>query len=306
MIRCVTVGVLGLFLLTPSWASGPEEAFTEAWARFEREHLASAERSGMVGSAALFMHGGKTLGVSGQGYSDLASMTPVTRDTIFHWASCTKMFTGIAIMQLRDRGALSLDDPIVKYLPELRQVHNPFGSMDAITLDHLLTHSAGFRAGTWPWMDKEWQDQPRHWSQIVAMLPYTEVLFEPGSQYGYSNPGVIFLGRVIEILSGDDYEVYVDKNILKPLGMHDAFFDNTPYYLEGRRSRVYFSKNGESTDGGSDFDAGITVSNGGLNASLRDMARFAAFLAGGPGAGDPERHRLVLERSSLEAMWERR
>ena len=52
-------------------------------------------------------------------------------DTIFHWASITKTFTGIAIMQLRDRGLLSLDDPIVKYLPELRQVHNPHGDIDA-------------------------------------------------------------------------------------------------------------------------------------------------------------------------------
>ena len=55
-------------------------------------------------------------------------------DTIYHWASITKTFTGIAIMQLRERGLLKLDDPIVRYVPELKAVHNPFGSMEAITI----------------------------------------------------------------------------------------------------------------------------------------------------------------------------
>jgi CubicO group peptidase (beta-lactamase class C family) len=49
------------------------------------------------------------------------------------------------------------------------------------------------------------------------MLPYTEILFPPGSKHSYSNPGIMFLGRIIELLTGDDFEVYVDKNILKPL-----------------------------------------------------------------------------------------
>ena len=70
-----------------------------------------------------------------------------------HWAT----MTGIAIMQLRDRGLLSLDDPIVKYVPELARVHDPFGDPSAITLRMLMSHRAGFRGGTWPWRDEEWQ-----------------------------------------------------------------------------------------------------------------------------------------------------
>ncbi len=123
-------------------------------------------------------------------------------------------------MQLRDRGLLSLDDPIVKYIPELRQVHNPFGDMGEITIRHLMTHSAGFRGATWPWKDKAWQPhEPLHLSQLVAMFPYTEIEFKPGSQWSYSNPGIIFLGRVIELLTTDDFEVYVNKNIFMPLDM---------------------------------------------------------------------------------------
>ena len=82
-----------------------------------------------------------------EGYQDLATKRPVDADTIFHWASITKTFTGIAIMQLRDRGLLSLDDPVVKYVPELRRVHNPFGDISQVTIRHLMTHSAGLPRG---------------------------------------------------------------------------------------------------------------------------------------------------------------
>ena len=129
-----------------------------------------------------------------------------------------------------DHGRLKLDDPIIKYVPELKAVHNPFGDMNEITIRHLMTHSAGFRDATWPWGgDKDWQPhEPTKWDQLVAMMPYTEILFKPGSKFSYSNPGIIFLGRVIEALSGEDYEVYIDKNIFKPLEMSRSYFDTTP------------------------------------------------------------------------------
>src|ERR1051326_1115279 len=109
------------------------------------------------------------------------------------------------------------------------------------------------------------------------MMPYTEILFPPGSKYSYSNPGIIFLGRVIEKLSGDDFEVYVDKNVLKPLGMTHSYFDVSPYHLVADRSNNYEVEAGKVTANGLDFDTGITVSNGGLNAPITDMAKTVAF-----------------------------
>jgi CubicO group peptidase (beta-lactamase class C family) len=136
------------------------------------------------------------------------------------------------------------------------------------------------------------------------MLPYTDVQFAPGSKYSYSNPGVIFLGRIIERLSGDDYEVYVTKNILMPLGMHASFFDRAPYHLLPRRSHSYLRDDSGIQEARFDFDTGITVSNGGLNAPLGDMANYVAFLLGG-GPKDPPEGTLVLKRSSLDEMWTR-
>jgi CubicO group peptidase (beta-lactamase class C family) len=206
-------------------------------------------------------------------------------------------------MQLRDRGLLSLDDPIVKYLPELRQVHNPYGDMAQVTLRHLLSHSAGFRNPTWPWGEgKEWEPfEPPRYEQLAAMLPYTQLLFAPGSRWSYSNPGIVFLGRTIELLTNEDYEVYVDKNILRPLGMHRPSSTNAPALL-AHRSHSYYYDGRETREARFDFDSGVTVSNGGLNAPFPDMARYLAFLLGDPARGAA--HEVVLKRSSLEEMWQ--
>ena len=252
----------------------------------------------------MFVKAGAVTLKSFTGYQDLATKRPVDEETIYHWASVTKTLTGVAVMQLRDRGLLSLDDPIVKYLPELRQVHNPYGSMSDVTIRQLMSHSAGFRASTWPWgTDKEWEPfEPPRYEQLQAMLPYTELLFPPGSKYSYSNPGIVFLGRTIELLTNEDYEVYVDKNVLRPLGMHRSFFDRTPYYLLPHRSHSYFFDGQSYREARFDFDTGVTVSNGGLNGPLGDMALYLGFLAG----DRPIRatYDSVLKRSSLEEMWQ--
>jgi CubicO group peptidase (beta-lactamase class C family) len=251
----------------------------------------------------MFFHGDTVVAKEFHGFADLANQRKVDERTIFHWASITKTFTAVALMQLRDRGLLSLDDPAVKHVPELRAVHDSFGPIEAITLRHLLSHSAGFRNPTWPWGgDQPWHPfEPTQWSQLVAMLPYTEILFPPGTKFSYSNPGLIFVGRTIEAEAGEDYEVYLEKNLLRPLGMTSAYFDRTPYHLQSYRSNNYDVANGTPTPNGLDFDTGITVSNGGLNASVPDLVKYLQFLAGAPGLSEPARG--VLARPTLEEMW---
>ena len=261
-------------------------------------------QAGVVGSGFVFIRNGVTIADYHYGLSDTATNQAVDADTIWHWASNTKPFTGVAIMQLRDRGLLRLDDPVTKYLPELRAVHNPYGSMDEITIRHLMTHSAGFRGPTWPWDKGEsWEPfEPTEYSQLVAMFPYTEILFKPGSKFSYSNPGIVFLGRIIEKLSGEHYETYIDKNILRPLEMSHSYFDTTPAYLLKHRSHSYYLRDGKRTEGRFDANTGITVSNSGLNAPLGDMVKWIKFLLGDPKRRDV--YDLVLKRSSLEEMWQ--
>ncbi len=220
MIRTAVVAAALAVLGTGLAEAQARPILPAGWAPVRDYFVQTSKAGGVVGGEIGLIRGDSLLAIDAFGDADRDPTRLVDANTIWHWASVTKTFTAIGIMQLRDRGRLSLDDPIVKYVPELRAVHDPFGSIDAITIRELLSHSAGFRNPTWPWGgDQPWQPfEPTEWSQLVAMMPYTEILFPPGSKYSYSNPGVIFLGRVIEKLSGDDYEVYVEKNILRPLG----------------------------------------------------------------------------------------
>lgn len=294
---------LGLLFLILIAVTADTFAQTASLKAFDALYQKELKDAGIVGSSFVFLKDGKVLLERHFGSANLSKNQAVDADTIYHWASNTKPFTGIAIMQLRDRGLLKLDDPVTKYLPELRDVHNKFGSMDEITIRYLMTHSAGFRGSTWPWdRGQDWEPfEPTEYSQLVAMFPFTEILFKPGSKFSYSNPAIIFLGRIIEKLTGEDYEVYVDKNILKPLRMHSSYFDSTPYHLLKHRSHSYYLRDGKRTEGRFDVNTGITVSNGGLNSSIADMVKYLNFLTG---AGSQDVYEGVLKRSSLEEMWQ--
>ncbi|HEU4893428.1 MAG TPA: hypothetical protein VFT47_17860 [Vicinamibacterales bacterium] len=99
-------------------------------------------------------------------------------------------------------------------------------------------------------------------------------------------------------MTGDDYEIYVAKNILMPLEMHRTFFDRAPYHLRDRRSHSYVRTDGGLEEMRFDFDTGITVSNGGLNAPLTDMARYLGFLMA-------IRHARNTRECSAGAHWRR-
>ena len=279
--------------------------FSDAYKKFKLFYERELKQAGIAGGGFVFLKDGKIAAKEFYGSANLEKNQPTDENTIYHWASNTKPFTGIAIMQLRDRGLLKLDDAAIKYLPELNRVHNPFGEMQDITIRHLLNHSAGFRNSTFPYKNgKDWQPfEPTEYAQVEAMLPFTEILFKPGSRYGYSNLGIVFLGRIIERMTGDDYEVYVDKNILKPLEMHRSYFDATPYHLLKYRSHSYYIENGKRTPGRFDADSGITVSNSGLNSPLPDMIKYLNFLIGAE-AGKKEVYDGVLKRASLEEMFQ--
>lgn len=273
---------------------------------FRPQFQSVLKQHGVVGGSFELIRGNDPAEALTFGEMSIDTHRPVDAATAYNWASITKTMTAIAILQLRDRGKLSLNDPAVKYIPELRQVHDQFGPIDAITIRHLLTHGAGFRNPTWPWdcddsSNCDWQPfEPTKWTQVAAMLPYTHIAFTPGSRWSYSNLGYVFLGQIIERLSGDDFEVYIDKNILKPLGMTESYFDRAPYFLERDVSASYLRAGAKLTPQPVNFDTGITTSNSGLKAPVADMAKYARFLIG---ESSNTRYDLVLKRSSLEEAW---
>jgi CubicO group peptidase (beta-lactamase class C family) len=243
----------------------------------------------IVGAAYVLVKDGRMRESHSVGMADREGNQPVDQNTIFHWGSITKTLTAVAVMQLRDRHRLSLDDSITKYVPELNRIHSDYGPVSQVTLKQLMSHSAGFQGPTWPYRDddKPWQPfEPTEWAQLVAMMPYQELAFKPGSKFSYSNPAFIYLARVIEKVSGLPYQTYMQRNILTPLGM-------TPYLLqpdagcfgEGSLKQLFGLSRyrGKETikANGREFDTGITTPNGGLNAPLGDLVRWVAFLTAG-------------------------
>lgn len=284
---------LALFTVT---LAHPAEA-QRGWPAVARRFDAFAREAGVVGGSAVLVRDGRIAARHHYGFADRARGRRADDSTLYHWASVTKTLTAIAVLQLRDRGLLALDDPVTRWVPELRAMYDPDGAVDRITLRLLLSHSSGLQAPTWPWDRGEpWEPfEPTQWSQLAAMMPYQRLEFRPGERYGYSNPGYIYLARVVEAITGDPWAVYVQKNIWMPLGLRLSYVGATPHHLSRHRSHGYRLAADTLADLGADFDPGITIPNSGWNAPVTDVARYLAFLAGGESA--------VLSRRTREEMW---
>ena len=308
------------FTLLLSLCSAPVSATTllaqahppAAWPAAVQAFDALLRTDSVVGGSLVLVQEGRIVSRHDAGFLDRATRRPLPPDAVMHWGSITKTLTAVAILQLRDRGLLSLDDPVTRWVPELRQVHNPFGSMDGITLRMLLSHSSGFQNPTWPYRQYvAWEPfEPTRWEQLVSMMPYQKILFPPGTRYGYSNPGYIYLARVIESITGDPWQSYIYKNIWLPLGFTASYFGTTPPHLAALRPNNYTLVKDSSgvervIDNGPDFDPGITIPNGGWNAPLQDLATWIGFLSAATRADPARRARFetVLRHTTLEEMW---
>jgi CubicO group peptidase (beta-lactamase class C family) len=281
---------------------------TAALQRFRAAFETYVGSDPIVGAAYVVLERDRVIDWQTFGQADREPSQRADRDTVFHWGSITKTLTAVAIMQLRDQGKLTLDDPIVRYVPELVRIHTDHGPIAQVTLRHLLSHSSGFQGPTWPYRDdsKPWQPfEPTEWAQLVAMMPYQEMAFQPGSRFSYSNPAFIYLARVIEKVSGESYEAYIRTHIWMPLKMTHSYFNISPASLAAARSNNYtVSVGADGKDvvkaNGREFDTGITTPNGGWNAPLGDLVTWVTFLTG---AGSPE-SRGILSTKSLAEMWE--
>lgn len=143
---------------------------------------------------------------------------PNTLDTKFNLGSMNKMFTAVAIAQLVERGALRYDAPLSEYLPDFPDPE----SAARIRIEHLLTHTSGLGN----YFNREFMDSSRARfrtvSDLMTLAADETLQFEPGTRWSYSNTGFLVLGRVIEIVSGQDYHDYIRANVTGPAGMHST------------------------------------------------------------------------------------
>ena len=237
------------------------------------------------------------------GYRDLPSKAPVTLDTVFRIASMTKSFTAMAILELRDEGKLSLDDPAEKYVPEMRRLVYPTSDSPKITIRDLLSHAAGFPEDN-PWGDQQLADSDEQLSAMIAAgIPFSHA---PGTAYEYSNLGFAILGRVVANVVDPSstrktavYSRYVSENILKPLGMTSTTLEPAAVPA-ARLAHGYRWEDGQWKDEPL-LANGSFGSMGGMLTTLSDLGRYVgAFLAAWPPRDGAEA--LPIRRSSLREM----
>lgn len=153
------------------------------------------------------------------GVANVATKTPATSKTLFRIASMSKSFTAMAILKLRDEGKLSLHDPVAKYIPEMNKAGQLTRDAAPITVQNLLTMSAGFPEDN-PWGDRQLDATDQELLDMVSQgLSFSNV---PGVAFEYSNLGFALLGRIITTVSGVPYQQYITTNIMEPIGMRDS------------------------------------------------------------------------------------
>lgn len=263
--------------------------FDQAKLKAANERLRSHIHAGnLVGAVTLVMKDGKVVSHTPVGYQDYETKKLMSRDTIFQVMSMTKPVTGAAMMICVERGLVNLDDPIEYYLPKFKDIHVKEGSALARpastrpTIRHLLTHTSGL-SGDDPGgiSDDDKAKMPlREYAKLLGTEPLRT---DPGTTVRYSGVGFSTMAAIIEIVTKTPFDQFVDKEILKPLGMtHTTFF--LPARYNDKLTKVYIKEEGKLKPMFYDrYRSGAKFANGagGLYSTASDMAKFIdAFRVG--------------------------
>jgi CubicO group peptidase (beta-lactamase class C family) len=227
------------------------------------EYMNAAVRAEHFSGSVLVAQGGRPIISKGYGMANYELDVPNTPETVFQIASLTKAFTAAAVMQLQEKGKLSVNDAICKHLEHCPRMWEP------ITIKHLLTHTSGIPNYT----NFTGYEQAARLSatdeEIVARFRDKPLGFTPGTQYQYSNSGYHLLGMIIEKVSGKPYGDYVRENIFAPLGMKNSGRNVNKKIIKNRAAGYALDKD-ELVN--ADFlDAAQLHAEGGLSSTTEDM-----------------------------------
>jgi CubicO group peptidase (beta-lactamase class C family) len=216
---------------------------------------------------------GKLVYVKANGVQNLTEKRPVTADTRFRIASMTKAFTALSILKLRDDGKLSLDDLAEKHVPEMKGWKYPTADSPRIRVRDLLQHVGGFVTDD-PWGDRQQVLPEADFTKMIkAGVPFSRT---PQMAHEYSNFGYALLGRIVANASGMSYRRYVEKTLLKPLGMTSSGFEVTDAPKESRAIGYRWENDAWAEE--PTMKDGAFNAMGGLQVSANDYARWVAFL----------------------------
>ncbi|ALX48779.1 serine hydrolase domain-containing protein [Lentibacillus amyloliquefaciens] len=258
----------------------------------------------------------------GFGFRNIEAKLPLSPNTVFGVGSITKAFTAVAILQLQEKGKLNVNDPVIEYLPELKTPNEE--QTKQMTIHHFLTHSSGLpplatlMGAIRKSMEKdpkleEDQQQENPLDAIQAIDTHSELmnaiakseftpLGAPGTEFSYSNDAYALLGAIIERISGQPYEQYVQENILEPAGMQHSVFHYEDLKGYENIAVLYDMRKKDGEDiifrSNNPWDAPAMRAAGFLKSTVNDMLKFANMIRNAGEVG----HVRVLSPESVASM----
>lgn len=229
------------------------------------------------GISMAVVHDQEVVWAGGLGYADRESKKPAGADTIYGIGSISKLFTGIAMLQLRDQGKLHLDDPVDRHLPWF-YLKQTYPDSPPITIRGLLTHSSGLPrdVGNSYW-SAPYSEFPTREELIKAMADKATV-YPADTRFQYSNLGFALAGEIVAAVSGQSYADYVKQSILVPLGLTDTMPELPTAQRGGRLATGYSSTTRAGTQDRMPFFQAKAISPAaGFSSTVLDLARFASW-----------------------------
>jgi serine beta-lactamase-like protein LACTB len=244
--------------------------------KIERAVTAFMSKVNAPGVSVAVSHGPTVRWASGYGLADIEQFVPAKADTVYRLASVSKPITAVAVMQLIERGRLSLDDTVGKWLPDAPSAWRP------ITVEQLLTHQSGIRHYTAA-EDESENVNVKHYASLrdaLAIFSGDPLLHQPGAKMTYSTYGYTVLGVIIEAASGQDYVTFVTKNIFEPAAMRQSRVDDVDALIPNR-SPGYAKTDAGALRRASFMDSSYKIPGGGWVSTVGDLVRFGMTVQDG-------------------------
>ncbi len=217
------------------------------------------------GGAFMVTLKGKPLYKKAFGKANLELDINMTPDNVFQIGSMTKQFTAIAILQLEEQGKLKVTDPVSKYVKD-------YPNGDKITIQHLLTHTSGIKDFTKMKLISTIAQKEMKPEMMVDFFKNEPVDFLPGEKFDYNNSGYVLLGYIIELVSGDTYEKFIQKNIFDKAGMTHSYYATDRQIIPKRAYGYHKKEHGYVNKTIINFS--IPFSSGSLMSTVDDMLKW--------------------------------
>lgn len=271
-------------LFLPSTGLGQQEALVdgEVLTRFVHQMGDQVREEGVGGITAGIVVGTQLVWAQGFGWADMEHNVPAGVNTVYRVGSISKSFTGVALLQLWEKGMLELSDPVIGVLPEFGQLPGPDESTNGITFLHLATHTAGLNRE--PGLEGAASGPIEDWEEkLLASIPTTGVLAEPGEVYSYSNIGFGILGYALSRVAGAPYMELIGGAVLRPMEMTSSGFVVTPEIAEKLAVGYQWVEGGtvdRDQPAREHVGRGYKIPNGGIYSTVGDLARYMAGIMG--------------------------